>query len=223
MTTTFLVAVIPVIISVLSLLVSFIHGSNKNRTGIIDSLSREMNNKKPNPYIIQACISRIHQSRPIPYNILQKILCFNNAFEIIQRVSVGRKALDILKFSVVNNRIALEYSDMFSKRRDRWMTMLVCAFSLVICYSTSVYMMFRMMFIVDTMSVMDSTRISAWGSILPELCGLVFFMFMMTIFSWQFIIIATSKNRIDRIQKLIDENYCDRNRSTIRTPRNMRN
>lgn len=62
---------LPILVSVTALLVNFIHGSAKNKTGIIDALSKELSNNNPNPYVVQACISRIHSSRPIPATVLK--------------------------------------------------------------------------------------------------------------------------------------------------------
>lgn len=67
-------AFLPILISLASLLVSFIHGSNKNKTGIIDNLSKELSSKRVTPYVVQVCVSRIHNSRPIQFSILKNFL-----------------------------------------------------------------------------------------------------------------------------------------------------
>ncbi|EKR2483474.1 hypothetical protein G7H16_004947, partial [Salmonella enterica subsp. enterica serovar 4,[5],12:i:-] len=103
------VSFLPILVSVLALLVNFIHGSAKNKTGIIDALSKELSNNNPNPYVVQACISRIHSSRPIPATVLKKLLCYDNAFEIIQLISYGRKILDIFSFNESGGKIFVGY------------------------------------------------------------------------------------------------------------------
>lgn len=212
----------PIIFSLLSLWIKFTHGSNKNKTEIIDSLSKELNNKKPNPYIVQACVSRMHSSKPISFNLLEKLLSHNNAFEIIQIFSIGRKYLDILRITDTNNRLNLEYSGPFSTSIKRWMCMLTCAFAFVSCYSTAVYIIFKAMIIVDTMSVKESENLMAWWSIFPEVMALIFLVLIMSLFSWIFIIIATSEKRKIRIQQLMNEIYNARKRSTIRANRSIR-
>ncbi|ELR0356345.1 MULTISPECIES: hypothetical protein [Enterobacteriaceae] len=204
-------AFLPIAISFFSLWVSFIHGNNRNKTGIVDTLSKELSNKRTTPYIIQVCVSRIHNSRPIPFNILKKLLHYNNALEIIQLFSFGRKLLDILKFSESNNRIVVGYSDTYNTLTSRLISMLICFSSLSICYFTSVYLMLEMMKSIDRASSMGGVGFIEFGEIIFKTIGLIFFMFMTFIFSWQFMIIFRSGKRISKIQKLINDNYSMRN------------
>ncbi|ANI83320.1 hypothetical protein [Kosakonia oryzae] len=207
MKTSLFFAFLPIIISVLSLWTNYIHGSNKSKTSIIDNLSKELSNKKPTPYIIQACVSRIHNSRAIPFNILKKLLHYNNALEIIQLVSVGRKILDIFKLSESNNNIVVEYSDAYSTLTSRLTSMLLCLVAILIVYSTSVYLMLEIMVSIGKMNSIESENLTKMGSVIFDILSLIFLMFMTFVFSWQFIIIFTSKKRIIKIQKLINDNY----------------
>ncbi|ALL17750.1 hypothetical protein UP00_13870 [Enterobacter asburiae] len=208
-------AFLPILISFASLLVSFIHGSNKNKTGIIDNLSKELSSKRVTPYVVQVCVSRIHNSRPIQFSILKKLLNYNDALEIIQLFSYGRKVLDIFKFSEDGNRILVGYSQAYNTFTSRLMSMLVCLLSLLVCYSASVYFMIEIMFSLNQMNSMGSVGVEA-GDVIFKSIGLIFFMLMTFGFSWQFVIIFGSGKRIKKIQKLIDGNYSRKNHSRNR-------
>lgn len=222
MKTSLFLAFLPIVVSFFSLWVSYIQGSNKNKTTIIDSLSKELSAKKPNPYIIQVCISRIHNSRAIPFNVLSKLLCNNNAFEIIQLISVGKRVLDILKVSECNGGIVVGYTDAYRALKNRVVSMLLCVVAVVACYSSSVYMMLKMMFSIETISIMGNKNFAEWVNVFPKTMGLLFFMFMTFIFSWQFIIIFTSGRRIMQIQKLIDDHSIQYIRRMAMPPRTFR-
>lgn len=168
MKTSLFLAFLPIVVSFFSLWVSYIQGSNKNKTTIIDSLSKELSAKKPNPYIIQVCISRIHNSRAIPFNVLSKLLCNNNAFEIIQLVSVGKRVLDILKVSECNGVIVAQYTDAYRALKNRVVSMLLCVVAIVACYSSSVYMMLKMMFSIETISIMGNKNFAEWVNVFPK-------------------------------------------------------
>ena len=212
------VSFLPILVSVLALLVNFIHGSAKNKTGIIDALSKELSNNNPNPYVVQACISRIHSSRPIPATVLKKLLCYDNAFEIIQLISYGRKILDIFSFNESGGKIFVGYSDAYKFARNRWGSGLLCLCAMLFCYYLSVTTFVNLIILVDTMTVRDSRMFSTWLALAPDIGGLLFSMIMNFLFSWQFQIILLSKQRIDRIQKLLDAGRCVsyRGRPTVR-------
>lgn len=206
MKTSLFFAFLPIVVSFFSLWVSYIQGSNKNKTNIIDSLSKELSTKKPNPYIIQVCISRIHNSRAIPFNVLSQLLHNNNAFEIIQLVSVGKRILDILKVSECNGNVVVEYTNAYRALKSRVMSMFMCVVAILVCYSFSVYTMLKMMFSIETISMMENESFVEWINVFPKAIGLFFFMVMTFIFSWQLLIIFTSGRRIMQIQQLIDDN-----------------
>ncbi|EOC1568776.1 hypothetical protein ACI1AR_004231 [Cronobacter dublinensis] len=212
MKTSFILPFIPIVISFFSLWVNFIHGNNKNKTAIIDNLSKELSSKKPTPYIIQACISRIHNSRPIPYNILKKIINYNNALEIIQFFSAGRRILDIIKLTEKNNRIIVGYSAAYEKSINRLKTMFICFLCMSFCYYASVNLTIDVIFSLDTISSLPNVALIDAGDELLKALGLAFFMFMTFVFSLQFFIILTSKKRIIKIQALIDDNNFSHNR-----------
>ncbi|EGT4315908.1 hypothetical protein DOX48_21115 [Cronobacter malonaticus] len=212
MNASLIIAFLPVLFSFFSLWVNFIHGNNKNKTAIIDSLSKELSSKKPTAYIIQACVSRIHNSRPIPYKVLKDIVYYNNALEIIQLFSTGRKLLDILKLTEKNNRIIVGYSATYEKSKSRIITMIICSLLIAFCYSLSVNLMVDIMLSFDTIKYLSSVALSDAGDLLLQALGLAFFMFMMFVFSLQLLIIWTSKKRIIKIQALIDDNNFSHNR-----------
>lgn len=197
---------------IFSLWVSFINGNNKNKTAIIDNLAMELNRKKTTSYIIQVCVSRIHNSRPIPYNILKKIINYNNALEIIQFFSAGRRILDVIKLTEKNNRIIVGYSAAYEKTINRLRAMFICFLCMSFCYYISVTLTIDIMFSLDTISSLSNVVLIDAGDVLLKALGLAFFMFMTFIFSSQFLIISTSKKRIIKIQALIDDNNFSHNR-----------
>ncbi|VAE22119.1 MULTISPECIES: hypothetical protein [Enterobacteriaceae] len=204
MKATYIFSLIPVIISIVTLWINYAQGSNKNKTGIIDSLASELSKKNANPYVIQVCISRIHSSRPIPYRILNKILRYDNALEIIQMVSTGRRILDLLQFSESGQKITVDYSSGYKSAVNRWISGLICTGSMLFCYFLSVNTMIDLIISVDTMSVKESESLANWVDIAPDIVGLAFSMIMTFIFSWQTLIILQSKRRIKKIKKLLD-------------------
>ncbi|WP_323634523.1 hypothetical protein [Pectobacterium polaris] len=217
--TEYIVPFVPILVSILTLLVNFIHGGNKNKTGIIDTLSKEISNKNTNPYVVQVCISRIHNSRPIPYAILKKLLRYDNAFEIIQLISFGQKILDIFKFNESGSKITVGYSETYKLARNRWGSGILCLCVIFFLYYLSVTTLLEIIISVDTMAESDSRMLSTWIGLIPEVGGLLFSMVMNFVFSWQFQIILFSRKRINKIQKLLDEgrfvNY--RGRAMVRS------
>ena len=201
----YIISLIPIIISFLALVVNFIHGSNRNKTGIVDTLSKEMSTKKPNPYVVQACISRIHSSRPIPFSILKRLLSYENSFEIIQLFSFGRKILDIFKFYESNGKIIVDYSLAYKSSKNLWASGLLCLAVMLFLYYLSVSTLLDLMMSIDIMLVRDSRILSTWIGLIPETYILIFCLVLNFIFSWQFQIICSSKKRINKIQKLLDE------------------
>ncbi|EHK7195922.1 TPA: hypothetical protein JZ896_002663 [Escherichia coli] len=217
--TKYIVSFLPIMVSVLSLLVNFIHGSTKNKTGIVDTLSKELSNKISNPYIVQACIARIHNSRPIPATILNKLLCYDNAFEIIQLISYGRKILDIFSFNETGGKITVGYSDAYKLARNRWGSGLLCLCAMIFCYYLSITTLIELIISVDTMTERDAKILNTWMGIAANVGGFLFSMIMNFLFSWQFQIILFSRKRIDRIQVLLDADRCVnyRRRATVRS------
>ncbi|WP_373240141.1 hypothetical protein [Kluyvera ascorbata] len=205
MITSILLALTPLAISALTLYVSYVHGGNKIRTSIADSLSKELNNKKANPYILEMCISRIHNGKTIPYKILKKLLWHNNAFEIIHLVSLDRSILDILMFSYVDGRIVVGYTKAYSTILSRALAMLVCFGAVSLISISSFYL------IDEVMNMLEGGKLNMWLDLTPRILFLLFFMIMVFIFSSQFIIILSSKGIIIKVQGLIDENHKEKN------------
>ncbi|HHI2442712.1 TPA: hypothetical protein ACP41B_000997 [Enterobacter cloacae] len=208
----YIISLMPIIISFLALVVNFIHGSNRNKTVIFDTLSKEMSAKKPNPYVVQACISRIHSSRPIPFSILKRLLSHENSFEIIQLFSFGRKILDIFKLYESNGKIIVDYSMAYKSKKNLWASGLLCLAVMLFLYYLSVTTLLDLMMSIDFMIVRDSRMLSTWIGIIPEMCILIFCLLLNFIFSWQFQIICSSKKRIKKIQKLLDEGRASKTR-----------
>lgn len=206
--TKYIVSLLPIMVSVLSLLVNFIHGSTKNKTGIVDTVSKELSNKNSNPYVLQACIARLHNSRPIPATILKKLLSYDNAFEIIQLISYGRKVLDIFSFNDSGGKITVGYSDAYKLARNRWGSGLLCLCAMLFCYYLSITTLIELIKSVDVMTERDSKTLSTWIGLAPNVGGLLFSMMMNFMFSWQFQIILFSKKRIEKIQILLDAGRC---------------
>lgn len=94
---------------------------------------------------------------------------------------------------------------------------LLCLCAMLFCYYLSVTTFVNLIILVDTMTVRDSRIFSTvgvssghwWIAILYD---------NEFLFSWQFQIILLSKQRIDRIQKLLDAGRCVsyRGRPTVR-------
>jgi len=217
--TKYIVSLLPIMFSALTLLVNFLHGSTKNKTGIVDTLSKELANKNPNPYVVQACIARIHNSRPIPASILRKLLSYDHAFEIIQLISYGRKILDIFSFNETNGKITVGYSDAYKLARNRWGSGMLCLCAMLFCYYLSITTLIELIISVDTMTERNGKILSTWIGLAPNVGGFLFSMIMNFLFSWQFQIILFSRNRIDRIQFLLDAGRCAsyRRRATVRS------
>lgn len=207
MKATYIFSLIPIVVSFLKVWINFTVGKNKNKKEIIDSLASELARKKPNPYVIQACISRIHNSRPIPYTILKKIVRYENALEIIQMVSTGRRILDLLQLSETGKDIVIDYSDGYKSTINRCISGVICFYAMLFFYYLSVNTMIDLIISVDTMSIQESESLTAWIDTTPDVFGLAFSMIMTFIFSWQLLIILQSKKRIAKIKLLLESGY----------------
>ncbi|HHQ5781135.1 TPA: hypothetical protein ACSRHL_005549, partial [Klebsiella pneumoniae] len=70
---------------------------DKNKSALMDTLAREMDKQQPCAYLVESCVSRPHNIRPIPWAFLRVVLHYSNSMEIIQLVSSGRRILALLQ------------------------------------------------------------------------------------------------------------------------------
>ncbi|EKM5744402.1 hypothetical protein PU345_003712 [Enterobacter kobei] len=204
MLTKCLFSLLPILVSIFTLWVNYIHGDSKNKNTLIDTLAKELSSKNTNPYVVQACISKLHKSRAISYRVLNKLIRYDNAFEIIQLISSGRKILDIFKLKESGVNITVEYSDVYKSKSSRIWGMVLCFAVTMFCYYLSITTISKLLDAASTIQAQNSLISIIWDGFVPDMCELLFSMIMTFVFSWQFLILFLSSKRIDRIQTLLD-------------------
>ncbi|MGX3153029.1 hypothetical protein ACWJS0_23940 [Klebsiella pneumoniae] len=75
-----LITVFPNIIPFLT----YRQNGDKNKSALMDTLAREMDKQQPCAYLVESCVSRPHNIRPIPWAFLRVVLHYSNSMEIIQ-------------------------------------------------------------------------------------------------------------------------------------------
>jgi len=56
----------------------------KNKNALLDTLARELDKVQPCGYLVESCVSRLHNIRPLPWAFLKAVLQCSHSLEIIR-------------------------------------------------------------------------------------------------------------------------------------------
>lgn len=194
---------LPIIISFLV----YIQSLKKDNLNLIAELTKEISSKRPNPYIVESLVSKIHFMRPIPYKDLIVILRKNNSYEILVHLSRCRRFLNLVTPVILNRNITFEYTPPFSTKLRRLFCLILCAAIAGLCFTETLNLT-ELLF--DNYQMIELYEHAKSYKLYPErfdmaknaMKGLITFILYFT-FSIQFITISASIWRVKEMNKLI--------------------
>jgi len=201
-----LLPALAVVAALLSPFLIYVQTGNKNKTALMETLAKELEKPAPVAYIVESCVSRLHNSRALPWDCLQIILRYSNAWQIISLISTGRRVLDLFEVSVTDNRVSVQYSRWFSSRRDRNRARGIC-----LALAAFFLLVFAFAY-VDVLKLLSGEQGQTAGlqDRALRFCYLLFQMFVYAGFLYLFcllqIIIGRSENRLNIVNTLICQN-----------------
>nr|WP_318384821.1 hypothetical protein [uncultured Enterobacter sp.] len=199
----FILSVLPLLVAFVSPFLVYCQTTAKNKTVIAELLSRELAKNDPVAYLVESCVSRLHNIRPLPWSFLQKVLPLSNAAEIIYLVSTGRRTLDLFEISGLD----VQFTRCFRCRRDRVKIMLL-ALVMAFFFLTELFSAFTYFFELLSPDLRpDSTGKLHALKLGLTLVQIVFFIAAEYFFFLQFIIICRARRRIEKISALISSNF----------------
>lgn len=194
---------LPIIISFLA----YIQSLKKDNLNLIAELTKEISSKRPNPYIVESLVSKIHFMRPIPYKDLIVILRKNNSYEILVHLSRCRRFLKLVTPVILNRNITFEYTPPFSTKLRRFFSLLLCAAVAGFCFTEtlklteSLFDNYQMIEIYEQAKSykLNPERFDIAKNVIKALATFILYF----TFSMQFITISASMWRVKVINKLV--------------------
>ena len=179
---------------------------DKNKSALMDTLAREMDKKQPCAYLVESCVARLHNIRPIPWAFLRVVLPYSNSMEIIQLVSSGRRILHLFDISVKENRPLVQYAAVLSKRSRRRNTMITCVllglFSTVLLVQAE-WQLLKLLF---ENSLHNDVSNAAYGEVFYLVVQMIIWAAASVVFTRQGVIIMRADKRLSQICELIAVN-----------------
>jgi hypothetical protein len=201
-----LVIPVPLVTAMLASIVPYLtyrQNGDKNKLELIGTLAKEIEKPEPCAYLVESCVARMHNIRPLPWSFLRLVLPYSNAVEIIQLVSTGRRVLDLFEISVDNGRPYVNYATALSRPVTRWLTMATCfmsgAFFLVIMSITEWDLL--------KMLSEQSGGQAMYGEAIYKFVQMLFCAVAFCVFTVQGVILKRANKRLAKIQALIAVNY----------------
>jgi len=201
-----LVIPVPLVTAMMTSIVPYLtyrQNGDKNKLELMDTLAREIEKPEPCAYLVESCVARLHNIRPLSWSFLRLVLPYSNAAEIIQLVSTGRRVMDLFEISADDGRPCVKYAVALSRPITRWLTMVTCfmsgAFFMVIMSITEW----------DLLKILSEQSGSQgmYGEAIYKFVQMLFCSFAFYIFTVQGVILKRAKNRLAKIQALIAVNY----------------
>ncbi|EKM0528784.1 hypothetical protein ACSDIA_004061, partial [Cronobacter turicensis] len=127
----FSVPVVTQIVSNINAFLTYRQNGDKNKLALLDTLARELEKKEPSAYLVESCISRLHNIRPLSWQFLKIVLPCSHSVEIIQLVSSGRRVLDLFDIGVAGGKPFVRYAAALSEPSRRRNTMVACIFLVI--------------------------------------------------------------------------------------------
>lgn len=207
----FLVPALTIISGLIATWLSFIYNSNRLKTEEIERLSRELTKRPSIPYIVEACVVRIHRCRPIPYDILKRLLRLSNAFEVIQLISPGRRYLNIFQFSVKEGVIQVSYKTPFLKPWSRAITAIIALFIVTLSYSMAVKSLMDISLFLDGSNWSGQKCLDTFISVYMLFTSMV----LSIVCTIQIYVISSAPSRLSKVNELLRENIMTRPRKRM--------
>lgn len=180
---------------------------DKNKSALMDTLAREMDKQQPCAYLVESCVARLHNIRPIPWSFLRVVLHCSNSMEIIQLVSSGRRMLDLFVISVKDDRPVVKYSEALCKRSRRRNTMIACFFLSIFSTVLLVQTEWQLLKLLFESSLPNNVSDTTYGEVFYLLLQMLLWSLATVVFTRQGVMLKRADKRLSLICELIAENF----------------
>ncbi|WP_336283586.1 hypothetical protein [Cronobacter dublinensis] len=194
---------------------------DKNKLALLDLLARELDKKEPSAYLVESCISRIHNIRPLSWQFLKIVLPCSHSMEIIDLVSSGRRVLDLFDIGVEGGQPVVRYAAALSNPSKRRNTMFACIFLVILFYALFSYAYWQLLGLVFEHSWRNTVNVMMSGEILKNIMQMLLFAAAMYFFILQTRILRRADERLSKIRMLIAASFplseAEREQESIKT------
>lgn len=180
---------------------------DKNKSALMEILAREIDKKQPCAYLVESCVARLHNIRPIPWAFLRVVLHCSNSMEIIQLVSSGRRILDLFDISVKEGRPVVQYAAALCKRSRRRNTMVACLLLGLLSITLLIQAEWQLLKLLFENSLPNNFNDAAYGEIFYLLLQMILWAAATVIFTRQGVILKRADKRLSQICELIAANF----------------
>lgn len=204
-----LTALSPLAAAGIPLALNYRQNGGRNTTALMDTLARVQEKDTYSGYLVEFCIARLHNIRPLPWSFLKEILPCSHAQAIIQQVSFGRRFLDLYDVSVHDGRPVVRYADTLGTPGKRLAAMIFYGFFIAVFMASMLWNETQLLdlFLNNRWRETISSEVKAMMmlySVLMMICGGIVCMLFI-----QFMALALAAKRLKRIDKLISVNFPD--------------
>lgn len=180
---------------------------DKNKLELIDTLARELDKRQPCAYIVESCVARLHNIRPLSWAFLRVVLPCSHSMEIIQLVSSGRRVLDLFDISVVGDRPVVQYAAALSDPSRRRNTMFACILLSVLFVALLAYTEWQLLRLLFEKSLPNNASDAAYGEVLYHVIQMLMCAVAVFVFTLQGVILKRADKRLSQIQMLITASF----------------
>lgn len=180
---------------------------DKNKVVLMDTLARELDKQQPCAYLVESCVARLHNIRPLSWTFLRVVLPCSHSLEIIQLVSSGRRVLDLFEISVVDDRPVVQYAAALSDPSRRRNTMFACILLITFFIALLLYTEWQILGLMFETSLRNNGSNAVYGEVLYKVMQMLLYAAAIFVFTLQGVILKRAEKRLSQIQMLIAANF----------------
>ncbi|WP_240356040.1 hypothetical protein [Pectobacterium polaris] len=186
---------------------SYRQNADKNKVALMDTVARELGREQPCAYLVESCVARLHNIRPLSWAFLRVVLPCNHSLEIIRLVSSGRRVLDLFEVSVASGRPVVQYAAALSDSSRRRNTMFAC-FLLSVCFlALLTYTEWQLLNLLFESGLRDNVSAAVYGEVMYKLLQMLLWAAAVFVFTFQGVILKRADKRLSQVRMLIASNF----------------
>ncbi|EOV8839313.1 hypothetical protein ACNY9Y_003901 [Cronobacter dublinensis] len=195
----------------INVFLTYHQNSDKNKIALLDTLARELDKKESSAYLVESCVSRIHNIRPLSWQFLKIVLPCSHSLEIIQLVSSGRRLMDLFDIGVAGGQPVVRYAAALSDPSIRRNTMFGCVFLVISFAALFSYAYWQLLGLVFENNWRNNINVMMSGEVLKNIMQMLLFAAAMYVFILQAVILWRADERLSKIRMLIGASFSDPN------------
>lgn len=203
----FLAPLVTVFVANVIPFLTYRQNDNKNKVALMDTLARELDKQQPCGYLVESCLARLHNIRPLPWEFLRVVLPCSHSLEIIQLISTGRGILSLFDVQVVGNRPVVQYAAALSNPSRRRNTMYACFFICAFFIALFSYTEWQLLRLLSENSLPSNASDTLYGNVLYKVMLMLLWAAALFVFTLQGVILRRSEKRLSQIRILIADNF----------------